>query len=90
MAICVLCDENELKPHSKLTTCTNCRASMGTWQRRTQAEILNRRRKLHIYDLRMENVILHPGNIRAQPVIKPFVSANQVKKQARELRRNGR
>lgn len=89
MAICVLCEEKELAPRTRLTTCSNCRASMGVWQRRPAIEVLNRRRKLHIYDLRMENVVLHPGNIRAQPLIKPFVSATALKRQAREHRRNG-
>ncbi len=90
MAICVLCEEYECLPNSKLSTCSNCRGSMGTWQRRPQAEILNRRHKLHIYDLRMENVILHPDHVtKATPIIKPFISANQIKKRAREERRNG-
>lgn len=95
MAICVLCEDKELSPHSRLTTCTNCRSSMGTWERRTTAEVVNRRRRLHIYDMRMENVILHGRDVRrAAPLIKPFVSATALKRQAREERkqqpRNGR
>lgn len=91
MAICVLCEEYECLPNSKLPTCSNCRSSMGTWQRRPQAEILNRRRKLHIYDVRMETIILNPRNVtKATPVIKPFISATQIRKQAREAnKRNG-
>lgn len=89
MAICVLCEEKELKPRSQLSTCSNCRASMGIWGRRGAAEVLNRRRKLHIYDLRMENVVLHPGNIRANPVVKPFVSAGALRKQVKTELRTG-
>lgn len=91
MAICILCEENELSPRSKLTTCSNCRASMGIWGRRPTIEVLNRRRKLHIYDMRMENVVINPGNIRAVPLIRKFVTASQLKKQAREERKtNGK
>lgn len=90
MAICVLCEEKELAPRSQLTTCSNCRGSMGLWGRRTAAEVLNRRRKLHIYDLRMENVVLHPSNVtKAKPVIKNFVSASALKKQVKAELRNG-
>jgi hypothetical protein len=84
MAICILCEENELAPRSRLTTCSNCRSSMGLWGRRPAAEVLLRRRKLHIYDLRMENVVLHPRNIRIEPVVRPFVSSAELKRQAKK------
>lgn len=90
MAICVLCEEVELSPRSKLTTCRNCRSSIGVWGRRPMIEVLNRRRKLHIYDMRMETVVINPGNIRAVPIIKPFVSATELKRRAREERKNGK
>ncbi len=93
MAICVLCEENELAPKSQLTTCSNCRSSFGRWSKRSNAEILNRRRKLHIYDMRMEVVAREPGNLRAVPVPKPFVSATELRKVARKqlkgAKRNG-
>lgn len=89
MAICVLCEENELSPKSQLKTCSNCRSSFGRWARRSNAEIMNRRRKLHIYDMRMEVVAREPGNLRAEPLPKPFISATQLRKQAREAKRNG-
>jgi hypothetical protein len=90
MAICILCEENELAPRSILLTCRNCRASMGAWGRRPAAEVLNRRRRLHIWDLRMENVVLNPRNIRAVPVVKPFVPAKEVKlRAAKQLQKNG-
>ena len=89
MAICVLCEENELAPNSRLTTCSNCRGSFGRWAKRSNAEIMNRRRKLHIYDMRMEVVAREPGNLRAVPVVKPFISATQLRKQAREVKKNG-
>jgi hypothetical protein len=57
MPICIICEEQELKPRSQLPTCTLCRASMGVWARRRPAQVLERRRKLHIYDTRMEHVI---------------------------------
>lgn len=88
MAICALCEDKELSPHSKLTTCPNCRASMGAWERRPQIEVVNRRRKLHIYDMRMENVIVHAGNVRrSMPIVKPFVSATALRRQARDERK---
>ncbi len=91
MAICVLCEENELAPKSRLTTCSNCRGSFGRWAKRSNAEIMNRRRKLHIYDMRMEVVAREPGNIRAVPVPKPFVSATQLRKEAKQvLKQNGK
>lgn len=84
MAVCVLCEENELKPKSRLKTCSLCRSSFGRWARRSNAEIMNRRRKLHIYDMRMEVVAREPGNIRAVPIPKPFVSATQLRKDAKQ------
>jgi hypothetical protein len=84
MAICIICEEQELSPRSKLLTCKNCRQSMGEWGRRPPIEVLNRRRKLHIYDVRMENVVLNPGKLKVAPVVKPFRSNTAVK---RELRR---
>lgn len=92
MAICVLCEENELAPRSKLPTCSNCRASMGLWARRPAAEVLNRRRKLHIYDLRMENVVLHPDPRKVRrmaPVIKRFMSASALTKKMKQDLKNG-
>jgi hypothetical protein len=87
MALCKLCEDKELSPRSKLDTCSNCRASMGVWSRRTAAEVLNRRRKLHIYDMRMELVVLHPGNLKAKPIPKPFLSATALKKQVKSVRK---
>jgi hypothetical protein len=89
MAICVLCEENELAPRSQLKTCSGCRSSFGRWAKRSNAEIMNRRRKLHIYDMRMEVVAREPGNLRAVPIVKPFVSATQLRKQAKEIKKNG-
>lgn len=61
---------------------------MGLWSRRPQVEILNRRRKLHIYDVRMENVIVSGERVRrAPPIVKPFQSASQVKRQVKELKK---
>lgn len=89
MAICVLCEENELAPKSLLSTCSGCRSSFGRWAKRSNAEIMNRRRKLHIYDMRMEVVAREPGNLRAVPVPKPFISATTLRKQAKEIKKNG-
>jgi hypothetical protein len=82
LAICKLCEEVELSKKSRLETCKNCRASMGVWSRRPAAEVLRRRQRLHVYDMRMEMVVLHPRNVTKQPaMVKPFVSAAQLKKQ---------
>ena len=89
MAVCVICEEEELSPRSKLKVGKNCRASMGVWGRRPTAEVLNRRRKLHIYDMRMENVVLNPRNLKAEPVVKKFETAAQVKKRVKLERKNG-
>jgi hypothetical protein len=63
---------------------------MGLWVKRPQVEILNRRRKLHIYDLRMENVIVSGEKVRREvPIVKPFLSARDIKRNAKEVKRNG-
>lgn len=48
--------ENPLSPRSKLPICALCRGSMGSWQKRKPAEIKERRRRLHLYDSRMEQL----------------------------------
>lgn len=89
MAVCTICEEQELSPNSRLVTCKNCRASMGVWGRRPPIEVLNRRRKLHIYDTRMENVVLNPGRLKIVPVVKPFRSNTVVKRELRLIRNRG-
>ena len=85
MVICPLCEETELSKNAKLPTCRNCRGSIGSWARRSAAEILNRRRKLHIYDLRMETLVAHPAApTKAAPVLKPFVSTAKLRKEIRQ------
>lgn len=54
--ICVICEERELRPNSVLLDCSVCRGSMGFWHKRGAAALLERRRKLHIYDTRMQHV----------------------------------
>jgi hypothetical protein len=93
MAICILCEEHELSPRAQLKTCRTCRSSMGMWGRRPAADVLRRRQKLHIYDVRMEMVVLNPKNVtKAEPIVKPFESARDVKRrlaQRNGVRKNG-
>lgn len=49
--------ENLLAPHAKLAFCYLCRGSIGRWVKRRPADVLERRRKLHLYDHRMEEVV---------------------------------
>lgn len=49
--------ENTLTEHTRMKLCVNCRASIGRWENRRTAEILERRRKLHLYDHRVGIVI---------------------------------
>jgi len=48
---------NDLKPGTKLPFCVNCRSSLGRWSKRRPAEVLERRRKLHLYDNRMSELV---------------------------------
>lgn len=50
------CD-NPISPRSHFTACPLCRASMGTWLKRRAAEIVERRRKLQMYDSRMSELV---------------------------------
>lgn len=59
MAKCIIENCNkELLPHARLPLCSLCRSSIGRWQKRRPAEVLERRRKLHLYDARMEEVVV--------------------------------
>lgn len=49
--------ENTLSEHTRMRLCVNCRASIGRWEHRRTAEILERRRKLHLYDNRVKVVV---------------------------------
>jgi hypothetical protein len=49
--------ENNTPPRSKLPVCPTCRGNIGSWKRRRPAEVLERRRKLHMYDNRMDIVV---------------------------------
>lgn len=51
----------ELSPRSSLTECPNCRASLVSWLKRRPAEILDRRRKLTMYEGRMRSIC--PGDV---------------------------
>jgi hypothetical protein len=48
---------NELTAHARLDFCVNCRGSIGRWSKRRPAEVLERRRKLHLYDNRMSELV---------------------------------
>lgn len=54
--ICPICDE-ALTEHARLALCKNCRASICVWSRRTPRQVLERRKKLHIYDTRMADLV---------------------------------
>lgn len=49
--------KRELKPNSRFGTCQVCRSSQHRWAKRRPAEILNYRRKLHVYDLRISSLV---------------------------------
>lgn len=53
--------EGELKPGSKLPTCSNCRAGVSRWMKRSPAHVLTRRRKLTLYGERINEVIDNRG-----------------------------
>lgn len=55
--ICSICDEREVSPRSRFTTCPVCRGNMGGWVRRGVAAILSYRRKLQIRETRMEYLV---------------------------------
>lgn len=55
--ICTICDEREVSPRSRFTTCPVCRGNMGGWVRRGVAAILSYRRKLQIRETRMEYLV---------------------------------
>lgn len=48
---------NALTVHARLDFCSNCRSSIGRWTKRRPAEVLERRRKLHLYDNRMSELV---------------------------------
>jgi len=48
---------NDTPDGSKLPICPLCRRNIGSWLRRRPAEVLERRRKLHMYDHRMQKVV---------------------------------
>jgi hypothetical protein len=60
------CD-NELKPGSRLDTCSLCRASINRWAKRRPAEVIERRRKLHMYDHRMSEVVDDEPTLKPKP-----------------------
>jgi hypothetical protein len=49
------CDR-ELRPGSKLPSCSVCRANIGGWSRRSPSDIEARRVKVRLYGLRMVEV----------------------------------
>lgn len=50
------CD-GEVSKNAESRACTNCRAAVSRWMKRRPAEILERRRKLRMYDHRLAPVI---------------------------------
>jgi hypothetical protein len=58
--------ENPLSPRSKLTICETCRSGMGTWLKRRPAEVIERRRKLHMYDSRMDQLVDYKADKKAR------------------------
>jgi hypothetical protein len=55
--ICTICEEREVSPRSRFTTCPVCRGNMGGWKRKGVGAILDYRRKLHVRDSRMESLV---------------------------------
>jgi hypothetical protein len=49
--------EREISEKSRSTVCSNCRASMYSWAKRTPAEVIRRRINLTTYSNRMDNVL---------------------------------
>jgi hypothetical protein len=67
MAKCAIpeCD-GETRPKSKLTMCSLCQGNLNRWLKRSVVEVLERRRKLHMYDHRMGKVenIMRPTKVK--------------------------
>ncbi len=57
MANCIIngC-ENTISPRSHLKICALCRAGIGRWMKRRPKDIMERRRKLTMYNDRMANI----------------------------------
>ena len=53
---------NELSPRSTLDICALCRCTVYRWKKRRPAEVLERRRKLTMYQSRMDNV--NPNGVK--------------------------
>lgn len=82
MAICPLCDEYEIPKGSRLPTCVNCRAHKYRWSRRSAAEILAWRRRLHISETRIDMIAVDPKYREALPMRpEPFLTNSQLKRQ---------
>ena len=62
--LCNICEENPLSPRSRLPTCPNCRASINRWAKRKLSAVIERRRKLHIYDTRMSTLVDKPVQLK--------------------------
>lgn len=48
--------ENVITDRAKYKTCSLCRASMYRWMKRSPSHVLERRRKLNMYDARMRMI----------------------------------
>jgi hypothetical protein len=61
--ICIITScANEISPRSTLDICPLCRQTLYRWRQRRPAEILERRRKLTMYQSRMDNV--NPNGVK--------------------------
>ena len=65
--------ENDISDRSKLDICPTCRSGLYYWRKRRPAEILERRRKLTMYDARLATMVderdrVLPQNQRAQAI----------------------
>jgi hypothetical protein len=92
--ICTICEEREVSPRSRFTTCPVCRGNMGGWVRKGVAAILSYRRKLQIRETRMEYLVeddtrdftqrqrerISSQPMGAKPVVLNFPTPSQVKK----------
>lgn len=49
--------EYTLPESSAQVKCVNCRSAISRWGRRRPAEVLERRRKLRLYDTRLDDIL---------------------------------